>query len=124
MPGCLRCRVTERASPGRNDNVLRYRNSFVTHDAVPAQYMPLLFHGGVPFSISAPTKCIRFPRLRDSNLSYSKRRYQDQEQSAAWYAACGTAFSNKPSHQTLGSVLRISSLVPCETLDVSVVICD
>ena len=36
-----------------------------------------------------------------------KRRYQDQEQSAAWYAACGTAFSNKPSHQTLGSVLRI-----------------
>ena len=24
-----------------------------------------------------------------------------------WYAACGSAFSNKPSHQTLGSVLRI-----------------
>ena len=26
--------------------------------------------------------------------------------------------------QTLGSVLRISSLIPCGTLDVSVVICD
>ena len=75
-------------------------------------------------AISAPTKSIRFPRLRDFNLSYSKRRYQDQKQSAAWYAACGTAFSNKPRHQTLGSVLRISSLISCETLDVSTVFCD
>ena len=106
------------------DNILRYTNRFVTHDAVPAQYMPLLFHGGVPISISAPTKSIRFLGLRDSNLSHSKRRYQDQEQSAAWHAACGTAFSNKPSHQTLGSAVRISSLIPCGTLDVSVVICD
>ena len=83
MPGCQRCHATERASPGLNDNILQYTNSFVTHDAVPAQYMPLLFHGGVPVSISAPTKSIRFLRLRDSNLSHSKRRYQDQEQSAA-----------------------------------------
>ena len=69
----------------------------MTHDAVPAQHMPLLFHGGVPISISAPTKSIRFLRLHDSNLSLSNRRYQDQEQSAAWYAACGMAFSDKPS---------------------------
>ena len=34
----------ERASPGRNDNILRYTNSFVTHDAVPAQYELLPFH--------------------------------------------------------------------------------
>ena len=50
-------------------NILRYTNSFVSHDAVPAQYMPLLFHGGVPMAFPAPTKSIRFPRLRDSNLS-------------------------------------------------------
>ena len=101
---------------GLEDNILRYTNSFVTHDDVPAQYMPLLFHGGVPMAFPAPTKSIRFPRLRDFNLSCSKRRYQVPEQSAAWYAACGTAFSNKPSHQTLGSVLRISYLTPCVTL--------
>ena len=67
-------------------------------------------------NVSTPMKSIRFPRLRDFNLSCSKRRYQVQEQSAAWYAACATAFSNKPSHQTLGSVLRNSYLTPCVTL--------
>ena len=121
MPGCQRCHATERASSGLDDNIWRYTNSFVTHDAVPAQYMSLHVYGGVPISISAPRKCIRFLRLRDSIHSHSKRRCQDQEQSAAWFAACGTAFSNKPSHPTLGSVLRISSLIPYETLDVSVV---
>ena len=58
LPVCQRCHATERASPGLNDNILQYKNSFVTHDAVPAQYMPLIFHGGVPVSISAPTKSI------------------------------------------------------------------
>ena len=43
-------------------------NSPVTHDAVPAQYEPLLFHGGVPFALPAPTKSVRFLRLR--NLTF------------------------------------------------------
>ena len=38
------------------------------HDAVPAQYEPLLFHGAVPFALPAPTKSIRFLRLR--NLTF------------------------------------------------------
>ena len=32
--------ATERASPGARDNILRYTNSFVTHDAVPTQHEP------------------------------------------------------------------------------------
>ena len=67
-------------------------------------------------NVSTPLKSIQFPRLRGFSLSCSKRHYQVQEQSAAWYAACGSAFSNKPSLQTLGSVLRISYLTPCVTL--------
>ena len=75
LPGCQRCHATERACPGLNDNILQYTNSFVTHDAVPAQYKPLLF----PAAFPAPTNSIRFPRLRDFNLSHSKRCFQDQE---------------------------------------------
>ena len=40
IPGCQHSHATERASPGLNDNNLRYTNSFVTHDAVPAQHEP------------------------------------------------------------------------------------
>ena len=40
IPRCQRCNATERVSPGLNDNILRYTNSFVTHGAVPAQYEP------------------------------------------------------------------------------------
>merc|ERR1711916_258740 len=68
--------ATERASPGVEDNIERYRNSPVMHEAVPAQYKPLLFDGGVPVAFPAPTKSIRFPRLRNFNLSHSKRRRQ------------------------------------------------
>ena len=89
IPGCPRFHAAERSSPGFGDNIVRYLNSPVRHDAVPAQHEPLLFHGGVPFALPAPTKSFRFLRLRDSNLSHSKRRYQAQEPSAAYYAACG-----------------------------------
>ena len=90
ISGCQRFHAAERSGPGLDDNIVRYVNSPVMHDAVHAQHEPLLFHDGVPFALPAPTKSIRFLRLRDSNLSHSKRRYQDQEQSAAWYAPCGT----------------------------------
>ena len=43
IPRCQRCHATERVSTGLNDNFLRYTNSFVTHDAVPAQYEPPLW---------------------------------------------------------------------------------
>ena len=68
IPGCQRCHATERPSAGLNDKILRYTNSFVTHDAVPAQHEPLLFHGGVPLALPAPTKSIRFLGLR--NLTF------------------------------------------------------
>ena len=68
VPGCQRCHATERPSPGLNDKIFRYTNSFVTHDAVPAQHEPLLFHGGVPLALPAPTKSIRFLGLR--NLTF------------------------------------------------------
>ena len=55
-------------SPGFDDNVVRYVNSPVTHDAVPAQHDPLLFLVGVPLALPAPTKIIRFFRLR--NLTF------------------------------------------------------
>ena len=34
------------------------------HDAVPTQHELLLFHGGVPVALPAPTKSIRFLSLR------------------------------------------------------------
>merc|ERR1711916_247075 len=78
MPGRQRCHVRLNAPvQGLEDNVERYRNSPVMHEAVPAQYKPLLFDGGVPVAFPAPTKSIRFPRLRNFNLSHSKRRRQD-----------------------------------------------
>jgi len=78
MPGCQRCHVRLNAPvQGLEDNIERYRNSPVMHEAVPAQYKPLLFDGGVPVAFPAPTKSIRFPRLRNFNLSHSKRRRQD-----------------------------------------------
>jgi len=77
MPGCQRCHVRLNAPvQGLKDNIERYRNSPVMHDAVPAQYKPLLFHGGVPVAFPAPRKSIRFPRLRNFNFSQSKRRCQ------------------------------------------------
>ena len=81
--------MTERASPGLGDTIERCVNSPVVHDAVPARYKPLLFHGRV---ISTTTKSIRFPTLRGFNLSHSKWRCQGQEQNAAWNVARGTPF--------------------------------
>ena len=75
---------------GLEDTFKRYIKSPVVHVTFPAQYMPLLFHGGVPMALPAPTKSFRFPRLRGFNLSQSKRRCQDHEQSAQWYVACCT----------------------------------
>ena len=68
ISGCQRCHATERASPAFDDNIVRYVNSPVAHDAVPAQHDLLLFLGGVPFAPPAPTKIIRFFRLR--NLTF------------------------------------------------------
>jgi len=66
MPGCQRCHVRLNAPvQGLEDNIERYRNSPVMHEAVPAQYKPLLFDGGVPVAFPAPTKSIRFPRFRN-----------------------------------------------------------
>ena len=45
---------------GLNGNSLRYMNSLVMHDALPAQHEPLFFHGGVPLALPAPTKRVRF----------------------------------------------------------------
>ena len=93
IPGCPRCHMRLNAPvQGLEDNFKRYMNSPVMVDAVPAQYTPLLFYGRLPMAFPAPTKSIRFARLSDSNLSHSKRHCQDQEQSAAWYAACETPF--------------------------------
>ena len=89
MSACSRRLHEQRASPGFGDNIERYMNRPVVHDAAPAQYKPLLFHGRV---ISTPTKYIRFPTLRGFNLSHSKRRCHDHQQSAEWYVACGTPF--------------------------------
>jgi hypothetical protein len=49
---------------GLEANVERYRNSPVMHEAVPAQYRPLLFQGGTSITFPSPTKSIRYPRLR------------------------------------------------------------
>ena len=38
--------------------------------------------------MKTPVMPVAFPR--GFNFSHSKRCYQDQEQSAAWYVACGT----------------------------------
>ena len=70
------------------DHFTRYRNSPAMHDAFPAQYMLPLFRGRVLVAFPTPTKSIRFPRPRGFNLSHSKRRCQDSEQSAAGYVAC------------------------------------
>ena len=58
----------ERAGPGLDDNIMRYVNSPVAHDAVPAQHDPVLFLGGVPFALPAPSRIIRFFRLH--NLTF------------------------------------------------------
>ena len=58
------------------------------HDAFPEEYHLHFQH---------QRRVSDSPRLHDSNLSLSNRRYQDQEQSAAYYAACGAPFSDKPS---------------------------
>ena len=84
--------ATERPGPGARGQFKRYMNRPVMQVAFPAQYMPLLFHGRVLVAFPTPTQSIRFPRLRGFNLSQAKRRCQDQEQSAAWYVACGTPF--------------------------------
>ena len=55
---------------GLVDNIKRDMNRPVMHDAFPAQYVPLLFHGPLPKAFPAPTKCIRFPSLRGFNLSH------------------------------------------------------
>ena len=68
ISGCQRCQATERASPAFDDNIVRYVNSPVAHDAVPTQHDPLLFLGGVPFALPAPAKIIRFWRLRNLTL--------------------------------------------------------
>ena len=68
ISGCQRCHATERASPAFDDNIVRYVNSPVAHGAVPTQHDPLLFLGGLPFALPAPTKIIRFFRLR--NLTF------------------------------------------------------
>ena len=52
---------------GPENNIGRYRNSPLMHGAVLAQSKPT--HGGVPVAFSAATKSIRFPRLRNFNLS-------------------------------------------------------
>ena len=57
-----------KVNEGLQENILRYTNSFVTHDAVPAQHQLPLIHGGVPFALPAPTNSIRFLRLR--NLTF------------------------------------------------------
>ena len=95
ISGCQRCHATERARPAFDDNIVRYVNSPVAHDAVPAQHDPLLFLGGVPFALPAPTKIIRFFRLR--NLTFKNWPCRDWEHSAAWYAACVTLFSGGTS---------------------------
>ena len=65
MPGCRRCHLRLNAPvQGLEDNFQRYMKSPVMHVAFP--------------------RCF--------NLSHSKWRCQDQEQSAAWYVACGTLF--------------------------------
>ena len=68
IPGCQHFPAAERSGQGLDDNIVRYANSPVTHDAVPAQHDPLLFHGEVPFALPAPTEIIRFFRLR--NLTF------------------------------------------------------
>ena len=74
--------------------------SRVMHDAVLAQYELLLFHGGVPIVLLAPMKSFLFLRLR--NLTFKQRLCRDWEHSAAWYVACGTPFSDKPSLVIIG----------------------
>ena len=70
-------------------------------------------------------QAIRFPRLRDFILSHSKRDYQDQEQSAAWYVACcGRQHRGVVSMETSRarstswcSVPRLRTMCSLETLD-------
>ena len=78
-----RCHAAERLSPGLDNNIVRYVNSLVMHDAVPAQHEPLLFHGEVPLALPATTKSVRFRWLRYFNFSHPKRRFQNLVQSAA-----------------------------------------
>ena len=51
---------------GLHGNILRYTNSFVTHDAVSAQHEPLFIHGGVPicnFRTNKEYSILQTPRL-------------------------------------------------------------
>ena len=90
MLGCRRCHLRLNAPVQElEDHFTRYREqpcdgtmlflrSTCTHSSV----------GSVVVAFPTPTKSIRFPRPRGFNLSHSKRRCQDSEQSAAVYVAC------------------------------------
>ena len=56
-------------SPGGRGQHKRYVNSPVMVDAVLAQYEPLLFRGGEPHF--QHQRSVRFPGLRNFNLSHS-----------------------------------------------------
>jgi len=49
---------------GYSVHVRRYQNSPVMHRAVPEEYKPMIFAGGLRQKFPEPTKKIKEPRLR------------------------------------------------------------
>lgn len=54
---------------GLDQHIERYRNSPVMHEAVPDLYRPILLDGGARQPFPPPTKRIRAPRMKRSEVS-------------------------------------------------------
>ena len=94
--------ATARDGPGGSRTIL----SDTWHDAVPAQYKHLTPPWQSANGISSTA-------ISTSHIQNGVVRIRNKVRRGA--RPVERRFSNKPSHQTLGSVLRISSLIPSET---------